>query len=72
MTIEGVGAGAAVKREAEHAGDEEGRVEMARLPRISPIRPSHSGLYDPQPNDVPVTVVTALILLLVLCVVALL
>jgi hypothetical protein len=35
-------------------------------------RPPSSSLYDPQPNDVPVTVVTALILLLVLCVVALL
>jgi len=45
---------------------------MDRAPRPSPIRTSRSGLYDPQPNDVPVTVVTALILLLVLCVVALL
>ncbi len=40
------------------------RQSMTRLPS--------STLYDPQPSDVPVTVVTALILLLVLCIVALL
>lgn len=61
-----------MKRTGEHASDREGRAEMDRAPRPSPIRTSRSGLYDPQPNDVPVTVVTALILLLVLCVVALL
>ena len=61
-----------MRRRTEHRGEDEGRTEMERAPRSSPIRPSHSGLYDPQPSDVPVTVVTALILLLVLCVVALL
>ena len=45
---------------------------MERSSTSSPIRPSHSGLYEPQPSDVPVTVLTALILMLVLCIVALL
>ena len=45
---------------------------MDRVPRMSPIRSSHPDPYDPRANDLPVTVVTALILLLVLCAVALL
>ena len=61
-----------MRRNEEHLREEKEGTEMERLPSSSSIRPSHSGLYDPQPSDVPVTVVTALILLLVLCVVALL
>jgi hypothetical protein len=45
---------------------------MERSTRLSMIRPPSSSLGDPQHSDVPVTVVTALILLLVLCFVALL
>lgn len=72
MTVGSVEESVAMKRDADRLGDEEGRAVMDRLPRNSPITPFHSGLYDPQPNDVPVTIVTAVILLLVLCAVSLL
>ena len=72
MIVGVVGFVAKTKRIREHRNEDEGGTEMERSPSSSPIRPSQSGLYDPQASDVPVTVVTALILLLVLCVVALL
>lgn len=51
---------------------EERQSQMKRSTPLLETNRSRSGSYEPQPGDVPVTVVTALILLLVLCVVALL
>ena len=61
-----------MKRSAEPDSEDDRRRDMGSSTRPSMIRSPSSTLYDPQPSDVPVTVVTALILLLVLCVVALL
>ena len=52
---------------------EEGRENrMKHLTLLLAKRRPPSSSYDPQPGDVPVTVLTALILLLILCFVALL
>lgn len=53
-------------------GEREGRDGMRRFSRLLLGRPGTAGQYDPQPRDVPVTVVAALLLLLLLIAMALL
>lgn len=56
----------------DRCGDERTVVSVGRVPDQRRRRRQHISPFDPQPNDVAVTVVTAVILLIVLCVTALL